>query len=50
MVDPGCVDDARRVLEAVAVERRGGLVQRLVVEGFGQLFLVEVAADDRHRR
>ena len=48
MVDSGRVDDPRCVLEALAVERRGGEVQSLVVEGFRQLFLVEVAADDRH--
>ena len=33
VVDAGRVDDARRRVEAVAVEARGGLVQRLVVEG-----------------
>ena len=49
VVDAGRVDDARRVVEAVAVHARGGLVQRLVVEGLGEDLLVEVAADDRHR-
>ena len=49
MVDAGRVDDAGRVVEAFAVEARGGLVQRLVVEGLGQDLLVEIAADDRHR-
>ncbi len=48
MVDTRRVDDPGRVLEALAVERRGGEVQRLVVERLRQLFLVEVAADDRH--
>ena len=38
-----------RVFEAVAVEARGGLVQRHVVEHLRQRALVEVAADDRHR-
>ena len=49
MLDAGRVDDAGERVEAVAVERRGGLVQRLVVEDLRQLALVEVAADDRHR-
>ena len=49
MVDAGRVDDARRRVEALAVERRGGHVQRLVVEGRGERALLEVAADDRHR-
>ena len=49
VLDAGRVDDPRRVVEPVAVERRGRLVQRLVVEGLGQELLVEVAADDRHR-
>ena len=49
VVDPGGVDDARRVAEALAVERRRGHVQRVVVEGGGKRALVEVAADDRHR-
>ena len=49
VVDSGGVDDARRVAEPVAVEAGGRLVQRLVVEHLGQLLLVEVAADDRHR-
>ena len=49
MVDAGGVDDAGRVAEALAVERRGGHVQRLVVEGGGERALLEVAADDRHR-
>ena len=47
MVDAGRVDDAGKRVEAVAVERRGGLVQSLVVEDLRQLALVEVAADDR---
>ena len=46
MVDAGRVDDARRVVEAVAIERGCSEVQRLMVEGLGQLLLV--AADDRH--
>ncbi len=49
VLDAGRVDDARRVVEALAVEARGGHVQGLVVEGLGQDVLVEVAADDRHR-
>ena len=49
MLDAGRVDDAGERVEAVAIERRRGLVQRLVVEDLRQLALVEVAADDRHR-
>ena len=49
MLDAGGVDDAGKRVEAVAVEGRGCLVQRLVVEHLRQLALVEVAADDRHR-
>jgi hypothetical protein len=49
MVDTGRVDDARRVVEAVAVEARRRLVQCPVVEGPGEDLLIEVAADDRHR-
>ena len=48
VVDAGGVDDPGRVVETVAVQARGGLVQCLVVEGLGQDLLVEVAADDRH--
>ena len=48
MVDAGRVDDARRRVEALAVEAGGGLVQSLVVEGGGERALLEVAADDRH--
>ena len=33
---PGRVDDARAVVEAVAVEHRGGHVERLVVERLGE--------------
>ena len=47
MVDAGRVDDAGKRVEAVAVERRGGLVQRLVIEHLRELAFVEVAADDR---
>ena len=47
MVDAGG-DDAGRVVEAVAVEARSRLVQRLVVECLGKDLLVEVAADDRY--
>ena len=50
MVDAGRVDDSGRVVEAVAVEARGGLVERLVVEDGREGALLEVAADDRHRR
>jgi hypothetical protein len=50
VLDAGRVDDARRVVETVAVEARGGLVQGLVVEDGGQSALLEVTADDRHRR
>ena len=49
VVDAGRVDDPRRVVEPLAVERRGRHVQRLVVEGVGEGALLEVAADDRHR-
>ena len=49
MLDAGGVDDSGRRAEALAVEARRGLVQRLVVEGRGQRALLEVAADDRHR-
>ena len=49
VIDAGGVDDAGAPVEAVAVERRGRLVQRLVVEHLRELALVEVAADDRHR-
>jgi len=48
VVDAGRVDDARRVAEALAVERRGGHVQRLVVERLCERALLEVAANDRH--
>ena len=48
MIDAGGIDDPRRVVEAVAVERRGSLVQRLMVECLGQDLLIEVAADDWH--
>ena len=48
MVDAGRVDDARRVAEALAIERRRGHVQRLVVESLRQGALLEVAADDRN--
>ena len=48
MVDAGRVDDARRGVEALAVERRRRHVQRLVVERRGERALLEVAADDRH--
>ena len=50
MLDPGGVDDAGRVVEAVAVEARGGLVDELVIQDLGQDLLVVVAADDRHGR
>ena len=43
---PGGVDDARRVAEPALVEVGGREVQRVDVEGCGQLALVEVAADD----
>ena len=36
VVDAGRVDDARAVVEAIAVEHRGGHVERLVVERLGQ--------------
>ena len=48
VVDAGRVDDARRVAEALAVQRRCGHVERLVVEGLRERALLEVAADDRH--
>ena len=48
MVDAGRVDDPRRVVEALAVQRRSRLVQHLAVEDGGERALVEVAADDRH--
>ena len=48
MIDACGVDDARRVVESLAVQRRGSLVQRLVVECLRQDLLVEVAADDWH--
>jgi hypothetical protein len=48
VLDSGRVDDPRRVLEPLAVEARGGLVQGLVVEHGGQGALFEIAADDRH--
>ena len=47
MVDSGRVDDARCVVEALAVEARRRLVERLVVERLGEDLLVEVPADDR---
>ena len=50
VLDAGRVDDARRLGEAVAVEARRRLVDQLVVEHLRQGLLVEVAADDRHRR
>ena len=49
MLHAGGVHDARRRVEAVAVEAGGGLVEGDVVEHLGQGLLVEVAADDRHR-
>ena len=49
MLDAGGVDDPGRRAEALAVEARGRLVQRLVVERCGQRALLEVAADDRDR-
>ena len=49
MLDARRVDDPGRRAEALAVEARGRLVQRLVVEGCGERALLEVAADDRHR-
>ena len=48
MVDAGRVDDARRIAEALAVQRRRSHVQRLVVERLCERALLEVAADDRH--
>jgi hypothetical protein len=50
VLDAGRVDDPRRVVEAVAVEAGGGLVQRLVVEDRRERSLLEVAADDRDGR
>jgi hypothetical protein len=49
VVDAGRIDDAGRRVEPVAVEARGGLVERLVVECLRKRALLEVAADDRHR-
>ena len=49
VLDACRVDDARRRPEALAVEARGGLVERGVVERCRQGALLEVAADDRHR-
>jgi len=49
VLDACRIDDAGRRVEAVSVQGRGGLVERLVVEDFRQLAFVEVAADDRHR-
>ena len=49
VLDTGRVDDSGRRAEALAVEARGRLVQRLVVEGGGERALLEVAADDGHR-
>ena len=49
VVDAGRVDDPRRRPEPVAVQARGRLVERDVVEGCGQRALLEVAAHDRHR-
>ena len=49
VVDAGRVDDAGRRAEAVAVEARRRLVQRLMVEGRSERALLEVAAHDRHR-
>ena len=45
----GRVDDARRLVEPVAVEARRGLVDHAVVQDAGQDLLVVVAADDRDR-
>ena len=47
VVDARRVDDARRRVEAVAVQARRGLVQSRVVEHGGECALLEVAADDR---
>jgi hypothetical protein len=49
VIDARRVDDSGRRVEAVPVEARRGLVQRLVVEDLGQRALLEVAADDRDR-
>jgi hypothetical protein len=46
VLDAGRVDDARCVVESVAVETRGGLVDELVVEHLGEGLLLVVAADD----
>jgi hypothetical protein len=48
VVDAGGVDDPRRLVEAVAVEARGRLVEGLVVERLRECALLEVAAHDRH--
>ena len=48
MLDAGGVDDPGSRAEALAVEARGRLVQRLVVESRGERALLEVAADDRN--
>ena len=48
MLDTGRIDDSGRVFEALAIEGRRRLVQRLMVEGLGQDLLIEIAADDRH--
>jgi hypothetical protein len=50
VLHPRGVDDPGGVVEPVAVEARGCLVDQLVVEDLGQDLLVVVAADDRHRR
>ena len=47
MVDACRIDDSGKRVEAVAIERRGCLIQSLVIEHLGELALVEVAADDR---
>ncbi len=49
MLDARCVDDAGGRAEALAVEARRSLVQRLVVECRGQRAFLEVSAHDRHR-
>src|SRR6185295_8152371 len=46
VVDPGGVDDPRCVAEPALVEVGGREVERVDVEGCGELALVEVAADD----
>ena len=48
VLDACGVDDPGSRAEALAIEARGRLVQRLVVEGGGERALLEVAADDRH--